>query len=276
MQLGIFARTFPRPTLEETFDAVVAHELHCVQFNMACVGLPSLPDHIENDVITYIHKEATSRQISIAAVSGTYNMIHPDPKQRQKGLRRLRVLASTCKYMGTSVITLCTGTRDPQNMWRWHSENTSPQAWEDLLSSMDAALHIAEEEGIILAFEPERANVINTAARGRALLDAMQSQHLKVIMDPANLIVSENKQHMHHILDEAFELLGEYIVLAHAKDIGPDNTFRAAGSGILDYDYYLHHLEAATVEVPLIIHGLSEAQVDATVRFLRERLREGR
>jgi len=77
---------------------------------------------------------------------------------------------------------------------------------------------------------------------------------------------------MHHVLDEAFEMLGEYIVLAHAKDIGPDNTFRAAGSGILDYDYYLHHLKAATVEVPLIIHGLSEAQVDAAVGFLRERL----
>jgi len=276
MQLGIFARTFARPTLAEIFDAVVAHELHCVQFNMACVGLPSLPDHIEDNVIAHIRMEAASRKISIAAVSGTYNMIHPDPMQRQAGLQRLRVLASACKRMGTSVITLCTGTRDPENMWRWHPENTSPQAWEDLLNSMDAALHIAEDEGIILALEPERANVINTAARGRALLDAMQSQHLKVIMDPANLIVSSNKQHMHHVLDEAFELLGEYIVLAHAKDIGPDNTFRAAGSGILDYDYYLHHLKTTTVEVPLIMHGLSEAQVDNAVQFLRDRLKGGR
>ncbi len=274
MQLGIFARTFTRPTLAEIFDAVVAHDLHCVQFNMACVGLPSMPDSIENDVLVRIHTEATSRKIKIAAVSGTYNMIHPDPMQRQAGLKRLRVLASTCKRMGTSVITLCTGTRDPENMWRWHPENTSTLAWEDLLSSMDAALHIAEKEGIILAFEPERANVINTAARGRALLDTIQSPYLKVIMDPANLIVSKNKQHMHHILDEAFELLGDYIVLAHAKDIGPDNTFLAAGSGILDYDYYLHHLRAARVEVPLIIHGLSEAEVDATVRFLNNALKQ--
>ena len=93
-----------------------------------------------------------------------------------------------------------------------------------------------------MPFEPERANVINTATRGRALLDTMQSPRLKVVMDPANLIAPENKQHMHHILDEAFELLGEDIVLAHAKDIGPDNTFQPAGTGILDYDYYLHHL----------------------------------
>lgn len=269
MQLGIFARTFTRPTLEALFDAVVAHDLHCVQFNMACVGLPSLPDHIENNIIDRIRMEATSRGITIAAVSGTYNMIHPDPVQRQAGLQRLRVLASACKHMGTSVITLCTGTRDPQNMWRWHAENTSPQAWEDLLGSMEVALHIAEEEHVILAFEPERANIIYSAARGRALLDAMQSPLLKVVMDPANLIAPENKQHMHHILDEAFELLGEDIVLAHAKDIGLDNTFQPAGTGILDYDYYLHHLKAANAEIPLIIHGLSEAQVDATVRFLR-------
>ncbi len=276
MQLGIFARTFHRPTLEETFDAVAEHGLHCVQFNMACVGLPTLPDHIENGVVDNICQASANREIDIAAVSGTYNMIHPDPYQCQVGLQRLRVLASACKGIGTSVITLCTGTRDPKNMWRWHPENTSPQAWKTLLRSMDAALHIAEEEDVMLAFEPERANVINTAIRGRALLDAMQSQRLKVIMDPANLIVSENQHIMHHVLDEAFELLGEYIVIAHAKDVGPDNTFRAAGTGILDYDHYLHHLEAATVEVPLIIHGLSEAQVDATVRFLREKLQGGR
>ena len=91
-------------------------------------------------------------------------------------------------------------------------------------------------------------------------------------MDPANLIAPENKQHMHHILDEAFELLGEDIVLAHAKDIGLDNTFQPAGTGILDYDYYLHHLKAANAEIPLIIHGLSETQVDAAVRFLRAKL----
>ncbi|HYX50528.1 MAG TPA: hypothetical protein VE843_12335, partial [Ktedonobacteraceae bacterium] len=95
------------------------------------------------------------------------------------------------------------------------------------------------------------------------------------IMDPANLIFSENKHQMHAVFDEAFELLGEYTVLAHAKDIGADNTFQPAGSGILDYDYYLHHLKAATVEVPLIIHGLSEAQVDMTVGSLREKIQEG-
>jgi sugar phosphate isomerase/epimerase len=272
MQLGIFARTFPRPTLEETFNAAVEHGLRCVQFNMACAGLSPFPDRIESDVVDRIRKAAATREINIAAVSGTYNMIHPDREQRQVGLQRLRVLVSACKGMGTSVVTLCTGTRDPEDMWRWHPENTSSQAWEDVLRSMDAALHIAEEEDVTLAFEPERANVINTASRGRALLDAIQSPRLKVVIDPANLIVPGNEQQIHSVLDEAFDLLGNDIVLAHAKDRGPDNTFRAAGEGVLDYDHYLRLLKAAAFDGPLILHGLTEAQVDATVGFLRDRL----
>ena len=38
--------------------------------------------------------------VSIAAVSGTYNMIHPNPAVRDQGQARLEVLASRCKAMG--------------------------------------------------------------------------------------------------------------------------------------------------------------------------------
>ncbi|HEV7236255.1 MAG TPA: sugar phosphate isomerase/epimerase [Ktedonobacteraceae bacterium] len=272
MRLGIFARTFSRPTVEGVFDAVKEHALDCVQFNMACAGLPTLPDDIAPSLAIRIHEASMSKGIEIAAVSGTYNMVHPDPKVRQAGLRRLRTLAAACHGMGTSVITLCTGTRDPENMWRWHPENASSQAWSDLLSSMEAALRIAEEEQITLAFEPERANVVSTAAKGHALLAAMQSPRLKVVIDPANLIVPGDERPMRQVLDEAFDLLGEYIVIAHAKDRGADDTFRAAGEGILDYDYYLRLLQTSTFLGPLIIHGLTEAQVDAALQFIHGKL----
>ena len=272
MRLGIFARTFSRPTVEEVFDAVKEHGLYCVQFNMACAGLPSLPDDIPSSLSSRIHEAAMDRGIEIAAVSGTYNMAHPDPEARQAGLRRLRTLASACHAIGTSVITLCTGSRDPEDMWRWHPENASSQAWSDMLSSMEAALRIAEEEQVTLAFEPERANVVSTAAKGHALLAAMQSSHLKVVIDPANLIVPGDEHQMSQVLDEAFDLLGEYIVIAHAKDRGADDTFRAAGEGILDYDQYVRLLRAASFNGPLILHGLTEGQIDAALQFLRDKL----
>jgi sugar phosphate isomerase/epimerase len=272
MRLGIFARTFSRPTVEGVFDAVREHQLDCVQFNMACAGLPTLPDDIAPSLAIRIHEASMSRGTEIAAVSGTYNMAHPDPEARQAGLRRLRTLASACHGMGTSVITLCTGTRDPENMWRWHPENVSSQAWSDLLSSMEAVLRIAEEEQVTLAFEPERANVVNTAAKGHALLAAMQSSRLKVVIDPANLIVPGDEHQMSQVLDEAFDLLGEYIVIAHAKDRGADDTFQTAGGGILDYDQYVRLLRAAAFDGPFILHGLTEEQIDAALQFLRDKL----
>jgi len=272
MRLGIFARTFSRPTVEGVFDAVREHQLDCVQFNMACAGLPALPDDIAPSLSIRIHEASMSRGIEIAAVSGTYNMAHPAPEVRQAGLRRLRTLASACHGMGTSVITLCTGTRDPENMWRWHPENASSQAWSDLLSSMEAALRIAEEEQVTLAIEPERANVVNTAAKGHALLATMQSSRLKVVIDPANLIVPGDEHQMSQVLDEAFDLLGEYIVIAHAKDRGADDTFHAAGGGILDYDHYVRLLREAAFDGPFILHGLTEGQIDAALQFLRDKL----
>lgn len=274
MQIGIFAKTFVRPTLKETLDAVKAYGLGCVQFNMVCAGLPSMPDRIEIEHCDAIRREMSSRDITMAAVSGTFNMIHPDIHKRRTGLRRLRELASVCKRLGTSVITLCTGTRDSENMWRRHPENDSPQAWKDLVISMREALQIADEHGVTLGFEPEVSNVVDSARKGRRLLDEMQSPYLKVVMDAANIFQTGELPRMREILDEAFAFLGEDIVIAHAKDLSRDGEAGdlAAGRGVLDYDCYLSLLHKTGFGGPLILHGLKEADAAESVDFLRAKL----
>lgn len=269
---GIFARTFSRSTLEQILDAVVSYGLHDIQFNLSCAGLPTLPDSIEPALIERIRRETSVRGITMSAVSGTYNMIHPDPDVRKQGLQRLRVLAAACKGLGTAIITLCTGTRDATDMWRWHPENTSESAWMDLCSVMEEALQIAADENVMLAFEPEQANVIHSAPHARRLLDTMRSPHLKVVIDPANLFTPGRDRDLSNILDEAFALLGPEIAIAHAKDRLPDAGFAAAGTGILDYDQYVRLLRSINFAGPLILHGLEEAQVPAAVRFLSEKL----
>lgn len=270
IQPGIFAKTFPRPTVEETFEVVANHGLNWVQFNMACAGLPSLPTEIEPALIERIKKAADKYNISFAAVSGTYNMIHPDQQVREEGLRRFGVLASACQAMGTTVITLCTGTRDPLDMWRYHPDNSSRLAWKDLLTSLEKALAIAEKEQLTLAFEPEHNNVISTAAKGAELLRELRSSRLKVVIDPANIITSKSEQT--RLLNEAFDLLGEHIILAHAKDFGPDGTILAAGQGLLDYTQYIALLKSINFNGALVLHGLVEEEVEESTRFLKNKL----
>ena len=274
MQPGIFARTFPRTSVEEVFDAVRAHGLDYTQFNMNCAGLPSMPDEIGPEVAARVREAAEERGINIAAVSGTFNMIHPDEEARRAGLQRLEVLAASCGALDTFTITLCTGTRDPHDMWRRHPGNDTPEAWRDLLSSMHTALDVAEDHGVTLAFEPEPGNVVSSAARGRRLLDEMGSTRLKVIIDAANLVQNAVPARARGALEEAFELLGADVVIAHAKDITALGEVVAAGKGIVDYDAYLGLLRRAGFGGPVVLHGLDETEVEDSVGFLRGRLAE--
>jgi sugar phosphate isomerase/epimerase len=268
--IGIFAKTFPRPTLEANLDAVCSHGLSVVQYNLACAGLPSLPEQIEPALARQIGAAAAERGITLAAVSGTFNMIDPVWVRRDIGMRRLEQLAGVCALLGTKIITLCTGTRDPDDMWRGHPANSHPDAWADLLEAMDQALGIAEAYDLWLAIEPETANVVDSAAKARRLFAEMGSQRLKIIIDPANLFRVEDLPHQRALLDAAFDLLGPDIVLAHAKDVRVVNGavhHVAAGTGVLDYQYYLTLLRH--IPVPLIVHGLAESEVEGALAFLR-------
>lgn len=275
MNIGIFAKTFLHQSLEAILDDVQQYGLKHIQFNMSCAGLPSLPDFIDPLTAKKIHHETHARNIHIAAVSGTFNMIHPNIEKRQLGLKRLNTLAAACNDIGTSVITLCTGTRDSNNMWKGHPANNDSTAWDDLLETMGHALQIAEEYQVVLAFEPEPANVVGSAEKGRKLLNEMKSDNLKVVMDAANLFQLDNINCMHETINKAFSLLSDHIVIAHAKDIKIDKKelkVVAAGQGILDYDLYLECLHTYNYKGPLILHSLEEDAVAGSIHFLQQKL----
>lgn len=274
MDIGIFSKTFARPTLGAVLDAVAGYGVHAVQFNMSCAGVEEMPDVIAPTLIANIRQAMAARGITMSAISGTFNMIHPNMTERQAGLRRLRTLAAACEGLGTSVITLCTGTRNTESMWRSHPDNGTEDAWRDLVVSMHETAAIAEEYGVTMAFEPEVSNVIDSAQRARRLLDEIGSPYLKVVMDGANIFHKGELPNMTAILTEAFDLLGNDIALAHAKDLTEDGHAgnAAAGTGLLDYDLYVRLLQESGYKGALVLHGLSEAQTPGCIAFLRTRL----
>ncbi len=274
MEIGIFSKTFERPTLAEKLDAIAAHGLRAVQFNMDCAGVAEMPEQIDPALCKQIRQEFAQRGLTMAAVSGTYNMVDLDLEQRRRGLQRLRTLAAACHDMGTSVITLCTGTRDRTSMWRRHPDNDLPEAMRDLVAEVRQAVRFAEEYKVTLAFEPEVNNVVDSARKARQLLDEVNSPYLKVVMDGANIFHKGELPRMREILDEAFALLSKDIALAHAKDLDHDGDagHLAAGQGLLDYGYYLQLLKQSGYTGSLILHGLTEKQVDGCVAFLNEKL----
>src|SRR5688572_20127780 len=100
MQLGGFAKTFPRSTFAETLDAVATHGFDCIQFNFSCVGLLTLPEKIEAPMLANIRQHCDARGIEIGGVSGTFNMIDPDVRKRDECLHRLDALAKATRELG--------------------------------------------------------------------------------------------------------------------------------------------------------------------------------
>jgi sugar phosphate isomerase/epimerase len=274
IQIGVLLGTFTGPTLEARLDAVKASGLDCIQLSMDCAGLPMMPDAIPPELAARARREAMARGITIASLQGTFNMCHPDPEHRKAGLRRLRVLAAACREIGTSKIHLCTGTRDPENMWGRHPDNGTPEAWRDMAACVREAVEIAKEANVVLAFEPEVNNVVDSAEKARRLLDETGSERLKITFDGANFFHAGELIRMDRILDRAFELLAKDIVLAHAKDLDHDGDagHLPAGKGKLDYDRYLSLLHASGFKGPILLHSLSGAQVPGCAAFLREKM----
>ena len=269
VELGIFTRTFDRGTIADVFAVVADHGLSAVQFNWADAGLAEMPDGVPAEAARRVRDAAAARGVAIAAVSGTFNMAHPDPDERARGLARLRAVAGSCAGLGTDLVTLCTGTRDRADMWRRHPGNDGDDAWTDLLATMRRAVAIADGTGVRLAFEPEPGNVANTPERAARLLDAAGSDRLGVVLDPANLTETGDAERVRALLDEAFARFGDRIWLGHAKDRRADGTVCPAGQGTVPWRHYLDGLRAIGYRGAVVLHGLDETDVPAAVAALR-------
>jgi sugar phosphate isomerase/epimerase len=272
MQLGIFAKTFDGKSPGVVLPQVKAAGFTVAQYNMASSGLASMPDEISAIVIADIKSATQSSGIALNALSATYNMIHPDVATRESGHRRLAVIAKAAQALDIPLITLCTGTRDAIDQWKHHPDNSSTSAWSDLIQSMQTAITIADKYNINLGIEPELANVINSAAKARQLLDELKSPRLKIIFDPANLFETETVVEQRRIVSSALEHLSHDIEMAHAKDRTSSGEFVAAGTGVLDYPHFFSKLKQSGFNGPIITHGLSAAEAPKVCEFLRQEL----
>jgi sugar phosphate isomerase/epimerase len=139
---------------------------------------------------------------------------------------------------------------------------------------METATTTADASGVDLGIEPELANVVSSAAAARRLIEEMQSPRLRIVLDAANLFETATAAGQQDIVTRAIDLLGDRIVMAHAKDRAADGAFVAAGKGVLDYPHYLAALRRVGFDGPLVAHGLTADEAPEVGAFLRRALAE--
>jgi sugar phosphate isomerase/epimerase len=269
--LGLLSREFPSDSLNSNLEAIAATGAEAVQFDLASAVGDTFPPELSEVTLQAINRGFSDRQLTLAALSGTYNMIDPDPRARAVGAEGLNRVIAWAPRLGTDVVTLCTGSRDPNSMWQRHPDNDTPEAWADLLVQIEKAVRTAEEYEVALGVETEIGNTINTVPKARRLLDEVKSPRLKIVMDGANIFQRGQLPKMREVLDEAFELLGPNIVLAHAKDLDKDGEAGhvAAGRGRLDYPYYMDLMQRSGFAGSIILHALKPDEAKDRLAFVR-------
>lgn len=272
MYKGIFSKTFHTQSVDENFALIKKWDYQATQFNFASVGLDSLPDAVPPLNLERIIEAREKYGIKIEAISATFNIIHPDGKVIKHGMQCLDVIAAAAQKLDCKLLTLCSGTLDTEDQWRFHPGNNTPAAWGSMVKSMEQAIGIADKYDVYLGIEPEMANIVNSAAKARALIEQLGSKRIKIIFDPANLFEQATLEEQHGIVSDALDLLKDHIAIAHAKDRNPDGSFATAGKGVLDYYWYLSKLGQAGYTGCIITHGLDEEEAEGVSALLNKYL----
>jgi sugar phosphate isomerase/epimerase len=256
-RLGIFARTFRRDTPEEVASAVASVGYALAHWNFAAIGRSTLAADVEETQFAQVREAFETAGLGIPSVSGTFNMAHPEAElrawQAEQAVRLIRLVP----VLGPDVVTVCTGTRDPENMWRSHPGNADPSAWWDLRRTLDPLLEAARDAGLLLGVEPEHANVVRDAPTAARLLDELGADApIGIVLDPANLLTPDTVRRQDVIIGEAIDLLGDRIVGTQAKDVVASG-YSAAGAGLMDYPAVFTQL-TRIAPVPVIVQDATE------------------
>lgn len=278
---GVMVREVRRPSFDDVLERI--HDMHfeCVQLNLNVLGFPTVPESLPSGKAGEIGATFWAYGLTVAAVSGTFNTAHPDESVRKAGIAGIRTLCQSAEAMGTRVITLSTGTRDTENLWKAHPENDSDAAWADMSATMSKLIKIAEANSVILAFKPEATNVVNSVEKAVKLLDQIDSENLKVVLDPVNLLTSDTINSQSDIFTNAFSLLSDRIALVHASDLtgwnDTDGSVQRAptGKGKIDYPCFIKLLKRSVFQGPVILHGLDEVDMPTSRDMIADLLIKG-
>lgn len=270
VDLGVFARCFPAQAPEPLGRAIADAGFSSVQLNLSAIGLPTIPDAqaLADIDLVAVRRDLEAPGLRIWGLSGSYNLAHPDQERARAQTEDAARLIRRAPDLGVVAVTLCTGSRNPDDMWRAHPDNDTAEAWADLLRNLGPLLDAADEADVFLAVEPEPGNVISGTDAAVRLLDELGERASRVgfILDPANLVGETGPDDYETVLRDAFDRLGSRAICVHAKDVVTWDE-RIAGAAGLDFDLVRALHAALPHPVPVVVQDADPANL-AAVRAL--------
>lgn len=234
-RLGVFARVFTGGGTDVALADVHGAGFRVAHWNCSVMGRSTLGEDVTGDDLARVRATADGLGVRIPSLSATYNVAHPDPARRAAWTVAATRLIGLAPALGVELVTLCSGTRDPDDQWRHHADNAAPDAWRDLRATLDRLLDAAHDAGVHLGIEPEPGNIVRDATTAARLLDELGADApVGIVFDAANLVAETEADDRHAVLRDAVELLGSRVESVHLKGLGGSHLSLADHAAVLD------------------------------------------
>lgn len=272
MILGVRAHDFGKLPPEELAEKISGKDFSCVQLALtkAVSGINIGSGSLTPGLAHYLKEIFAGHRLQIAVLGCYINPVTPDQADRGKQLDRFKEHLRYARDFGCGMVATETGSVNPD--CSFHPENQSEKSFQILVESIGELVVEAEKFGVLVGIEGVTSHVVSTPARMKRVLDAVASNNLQVVFDPVNFLNIDNHHNQEQIIEEAFQLFGDRIVIVHAKDFRVDNgQFRIveAGKGRLNYELIIKTLKERKPYINVLLEGCKVETMDESVRFLR-------
>ena len=194
----------------------------------------------DEEYISSIVSALSRHGVSVAMIGCYINPIEPDEEKRRLELDRFRKSLSLAKAFGCPYVGTETGTLNPKG--GYSPDTSDPRNLAVFRDSLSQMVDAAERYGSYVAIEAvARVHAISTPERLASILDGFRSDHLKVILDPVNLIpwtgIPEkdgvplripSEEAEHSWICSILDIIGPRLVAIHCKDyrLDPETGFK--------------------------------------------------
>jgi len=187
----------------------------------------------------------------------------------RRQLRHARIIGASC--VGFGVLR----GRGTPHMW-------SQETWEYTISVVAELVREAEAAGVDVAAHPHLMSPICSVERYKALLEAVGSPRLKILMDIVNLTEPHMVFRTTELINKIFDELGDAIITLHAKDVMISGGGKIVvhideavpGAGFMDYATILRRLDALAHDVTVYVEHFPYPETVAGQQYIREVARE--
>lgn len=206
--------------------------------------------------------------VQLMQVTGYWqNMITPDESARAEAVSTIQAALRLASWMGARGIDTGPGSMNPAGPWFPHPYNWTEAARKQLVKTLKECAQAAEDAGVFLSLESHQLVTLATPEITREVLDEVNSPWVRCDYDSANWITLPEVFDTGAALNHHFDVLGDYIVSAHAKDIWVENRLAVhlqdgcPGKGNMDFKTLFRRIEALSPDHPVISEGNSTEEL---------------